>query len=85
MVPQEVPEGVQQLDVGLDSPVPRLPDDVARAARELRHGVVERHGEPLVVGDEDGGDLDVVILDVLVDALLVADREGVARAAANLI
>ena len=43
--------------------------------------VVVRHGESLVVGDEDGGDLDVVILDVLVDALLVADRQSVPGAA----
>ena len=38
VVPQEVPEGVEELDVGLDRPVPRLPDDVARAAGELGGG-----------------------------------------------
>ena len=83
VLPQEVPEGVEELDVGLDRPVAGLPDDVARAAGELGHGVVECHGEALVVGDEDGGDLDVVILDVLVDGLLVADGERVAGAAAR--
>ena len=45
--------------------------------------VVIGHGESLVVGDEDGGDLDMVILDVLVDGLLVADGERVAGAAAR--
>ena len=46
--------------------------------------VVVGHGESLVVGDEDGGDLDVVVLDVLVDALLVADRQRVPRAAGEI-
>ena len=54
-------------------PVPRLPDHVTRPAGQLSDGVVKGHGQPLVVGDEDGGDFDVVILDVLVDCLLVAD------------